>query len=594
MDRESLAMYAEASGLVLTAKTRTRMAAADSANQSYPDDPAIPRPGDVIASKYRIEGVLGTGGMGVVLSARHVQLGQSVAIKLMTTGLGDDRRDEAVARFLREGQAAAGLPTDHVVRVYDVGTLDNGAPFMVMELLRGADLGQILESRGRLPIPDVVEYVLQACDAIEHAHAQGIVHRDLKPSNLFVTTRSDGTPHVKVLDFGISKALHGDAELKGGLTSTRSVLGSPFYMSPEQLRDAKAIDHRTDIWALGVILHELLSGEPAFQGDTLPGVAAAIAADSPAPMQTLRPEVPRGLEACILRCLEKSPKNRFQSVRELMNALAVYGWRANHSNSNPRISVNEPPLTIPIGSSSRNLIAEAQTIQLNQAEVANSGEAWQSTLQSHNGAPAPSAAIAQSGERSISGAAAWNAAATADANRSGSKKISVLLGLAAVLASSAALFVVYTRSNEPALPKHELAKPVATSITAGQPSEFNLILESSPSGAEVKEGGKSLGFTPLQLGMNRAQLRTQARTFTLSKPGFLPYTLVQSDSASDVRVSPALQAEVAVVTPTASAAPRVSASVVSSRNSSPRAAKPAEQRQKPVPDSPSPDIRMQR
>src|SRR4051812_20168638 len=165
-----------------------------------------PQPGDVIADKYVIENVVGTGGMGVVVAARHLQLGQQVAIKLLRlSGLEPDRQAEARARFLREGQAAAALSSDHVVRIHDVGTLESGEPFMVMELLRGEDLGRLLDRQGPAPVPVAVDYVLQVCHAVAEAHASCIVHRDLKPSNLFVSLKSDGRAIVKVLDFGISK-----------------------------------------------------------------------------------------------------------------------------------------------------------------------------------------------------------------------------------------------------------------------------------------------------------------------------------------------------------------------------------------------------
>jgi eukaryotic-like serine/threonine-protein kinase len=281
--------------------------------------PPPPAAGDVLVGKYRVEGTVGKGGMGIVLSAQHLELGQKVAIKLL---LADpSQHADAATRFLREARAAAGLHSDHVVRIYDLGTLESGVPFMVMELLRGSDLATVLESRGPLPVNLALEYVLQACDAIAEAHALGIIHRDLKPSNLFLTRRSDGAPLIKVLDFGISKALGPEAQLQGDLTETRTVLGSPFYMSPEQIRDSKSVDSRSDVWALGVILHELLAGDPAFVADTFPGICAAIVADAPQSLRAQRPEVPEPVEAIVLRCLEKNPRLRFQSVPELMRAL---------------------------------------------------------------------------------------------------------------------------------------------------------------------------------------------------------------------------------------------------------------------------------
>jgi serine/threonine-protein kinase len=260
--------------------------------------------------------------MGVVVEALHTQLGQSVAIKVLSTELS--HREEAIARFLREARAAAALHSDHVVRIYDVGTLEDGSPFMVMEFLRGEDLSSLLQSTGAFSIREAVEYVAQAADAIAEAHDHGVIHRDLKPSNLFVGWRSNGSPVVKVLDFGISKSLNPDVGLEGNLTATRTVMGSPFYMSPEQVRNSKKVDHRTDIWSLGMILQEFLTAEPVFKADTLPGICAAIVADLPTPLRELRPDASPDLEAVILRCLSKDPAGRYASVHELLDALAPF------------------------------------------------------------------------------------------------------------------------------------------------------------------------------------------------------------------------------------------------------------------------------
>jgi serine/threonine-protein kinase len=293
------------------------------------DDGATPAIGDVISAKYRLDSVLGTGGMGKVFGATHLGLGQKVAIKVLTVEPSDARLEEARERFLREGRATAALVSDHVVRIHDVGTLESGALFMVMEQLRGQDLGQLLQANGPFTLELAAECVRQAAAGIAAAHGQGIVHRDLKPSNLFLTQRSDGSPLIKVLDFGISKNMQSDLEaITGSLTVTRSVLGTPFYMSPEQVRDAKKVDFRTDVWSLGLILHELLSGSPAFEGTTLPGVCASIVADPPAALRLKRPEVPVELEDIVLKCLEKEPARRFQTAAALVAELAPWTGRA--------------------------------------------------------------------------------------------------------------------------------------------------------------------------------------------------------------------------------------------------------------------------
>jgi serine/threonine protein kinase len=291
------------------------------------------REGDVLAGKYRIERVLGQGGMGVVVAAHHVQLAQRVALKFLLPEACAN--GEAVARFLREARAAVQIQSEHVARVSDVGQLENGSPYMVMEFLHGSDLGAVLSTRGPLPIADATDYLLQAMEAVAEAHAIGIVHRDLKPANLFLTSRRDGSALVKVLDFGISKATQGEGGLS--LTSTSAVMGSPLYMSPEQVRSAKDVDARADIWALGVILHELLVGAPPFHADTASALFAAIIADPPVPLRQRRPEAPLALEAVLARCLEKDRARRYSSVAELATALEPFAPPAS-ATSVARIS----------------------------------------------------------------------------------------------------------------------------------------------------------------------------------------------------------------------------------------------------------------
>jgi serine/threonine-protein kinase len=281
----------------------------------------LPRLGDVVGGKFKVEGVLGSGGMGVVLAARHVQLGQRVAIKIL-------RRDfaaspEAVGRFLREARTAVNLQSANVVRVMDVGTLEDGRPYMVMEHLTGTDLSDLLEQRKSLPVEEAVDYVLQGMEAVAEAHTLGLVHRDLKPANLFLTTRPDGSGLVKVLDFGISKATEGSGQ-DPSLTATSAVMGSPMYMSPEQLRSSKNVDTRTDIWALGVILYELVSGRFPFEDETVTGLCARIAADPPVPLHEHRPDVPPAFEAVVARCLSKDMGGRPQTVGELAVALRPF------------------------------------------------------------------------------------------------------------------------------------------------------------------------------------------------------------------------------------------------------------------------------
>ncbi len=279
--------------------------------------------GEVLAGKYRIERVLGQGGMGVVVAAMHLQLNQRVAIKLLLQGA----TPEVVERFLREARAAVRLKCQHVARVIDVGALPNGAPYMVMEYLEGSDLSQVVRATGALGVHDAVEYLLHACEAIGEAHSAGIIHRDLKPANLFLTRAADGSSTVKVLDFGISKTAESGSEEEPAmsLTKTSAVLGSPLYMSPEQMKSARSADARSDIWSLGAILYELLTGGVPFNAMTFTELVLMVNMDAPRSIAAIRNDVAPGLEAAVLKCLEKRPENRFANVAELAWAIEPFG-----------------------------------------------------------------------------------------------------------------------------------------------------------------------------------------------------------------------------------------------------------------------------
>ncbi len=252
--------------------------------------------GDTLLEKYRVERVLGVGGMGAVVAARHLGLDQTVAIKVLLPDVLEDGVD-MVARFEREARAAAKIKSDHIVRVNDVGTLDDGTPYMVMEYLEGEDLESLLRRRRSLRIEDAVELATQVCEVMTEAHALGIVHRDLKPANLFCVTRPDGRLSLKVLDFGISKVM------SETLTTVRGIMGSPAYMSPEQIRSAHTVDGRADIWATGIVLYEMLTGFVPFAARTLPGMLTNIATQPVPSVRRYRLDVPAKLEAVIQKCL---------------------------------------------------------------------------------------------------------------------------------------------------------------------------------------------------------------------------------------------------------------------------------------------------
>jgi serine/threonine protein kinase len=280
------------------------------------------KPGDILGGKFRIERVLGQGGMGVVVQAFHLQLEQRVALKFLLPGAL--AFPETVARFAREARAAAKIRSEHVARVIDVGALDTGSPYIVMEYLEGQDLSQLLRTRGSVTVAEATAFVLQACEALAEAHAAGIVHRDLKPANLFLARYPDGTPCVKILDFGISKISGGSSGRDFDMTRTTAILGSPYYMSPEQMRSTRAVDTRADIWALGVILYELVSGRVPFDADTMPQLCGMVLQEAPAPLTGLSQTGFAAFEKVVLRCLEKDTGARYQSVAELAEALALF------------------------------------------------------------------------------------------------------------------------------------------------------------------------------------------------------------------------------------------------------------------------------
>jgi serine/threonine-protein kinase len=280
--------------------------------------------GEIIAGRYVVERMLGVGGTGVVLAARDQQRGEIVALKLVLPG--ETPSPEAVARLKREAREAMRLRNEHVARVLDVGEIDGGHPFLVIEYLEGHDLQAYAHAAGgKLPIAEAADAVLQACEAIAEAHANGILHKDLKPTNLFVTTREDGRHLVKVLDLGISKLVAGATALVPTRPMDGSpVIGSPLYAAPEAIDAPEEADARSDLWSLGVILYELLAGAVPFPADSLAHLASSIIESPPIPLRSLRPDVPSALEQIVLGCLEKDRDKRFQSAGELARVLETF------------------------------------------------------------------------------------------------------------------------------------------------------------------------------------------------------------------------------------------------------------------------------
>jgi eukaryotic-like serine/threonine-protein kinase len=284
-------------------------------------------PGQIVGRKYEIIELIGVGGVGYVVAANHIELGEKVALKFLKPEMLVN--PEVVGRFAHEALAAVRIKSEHVARVFDVGSMPDETPFIVMEFLDGRDLFDVIAQEGPQPIRRSIDYVLQACEALADAHACGVVHRDIKPENLFLLQRSGGIELIKVLDFGISKlALTGSAaKSKVPLVQTMLPMGSPVYMSPEQIRASKDIDCRTDIWSMGCVLYELLTGSAAFDAPSLTQLSATILEQDPPAPSFGRPEIPAELDAIVSRCLEKSAARRYQNVAELAMALYPYGPR---------------------------------------------------------------------------------------------------------------------------------------------------------------------------------------------------------------------------------------------------------------------------
>jgi eukaryotic-like serine/threonine-protein kinase len=323
------------------------------------------RAGDVLAEKYRVERILGAGGMGVVVAARHELLRERVAIKLLSPERTLNK--SFVRRFLTEARSMVKLKNEHIVRVLDVGTIDGGIPYLVMDLLEGTDLACLIGEQGALPAQFAADYVRQACIGLAEAHRHGLVHRDLKPANLFLTKRLDGSPFVKVLDFGVAKRFDDSVEA----TKTGQLVGSPNYMAPEQVSSPSTVDARADVWALGVILYELIAGARPFAGSTVYEIFAVILHDTPKPLREHVPTIAPELEAVVARCLEKDRARRFESVDALRAALAPFATGASPSyvpashpygaSPSPESTLLLSPSTMAAGAAFANTVVASST-----------------------------------------------------------------------------------------------------------------------------------------------------------------------------------------------------------------------------------------
>jgi serine/threonine-protein kinase len=380
--------------------------------------------GSVIAGKYRVDHVLGEGGMGMVVAATHLGLGTRVALKFLHAALATN--PDVVERFAREARASAQLRGEHVCRVSDVGQFEDGTPYMVMELLDGQDLASVLRTHGPLPANMVCDYVLQACLAIGEAHQLGIVHRDLKPGNIFLSVRTDGTPLVKVLDFGVAKA---PQEGNFSLTQTATVIGSPGYMSPEQLRSSKEADARSDIWSLGVTIYELVAGRQPWVAGSITELTLRIAMD---PLPPLPPTVPPGLATVIETCMQKDPAARYQDISALAAALAPFASHGGHELAGgvSRVLRGSAPAFVP----AQNAFGSAPTV------ASTGGTSTPTTLRGASGVITP-----EPGRRS--------------------RKLAVMIGAAVGVGAAIVIVMLTARGGGPADPHASTNAPAATTPT---------------------------------------------------------------------------------------------------------------------------------
>lgn len=457
--------------------------------------PGVPRPGEVVAGKYRVERILGAGGMGVVLAAWDLALERRVAVKFLLPAAA--ALPDAGARFVREARAAAALKGEHIAGVLDVGTLNTGAPYMVIEHLSGEDLGDVIKAQGPMPVALAVDLLLQTGEAIAEAHARGIIHRDLKPKNLFLTQRPDGTPLIKVLDFGLSKFQSADGAKDLDLTATSLVVGSVHYMSPEQVRGLKFADALTDIWALGVILYEMLTAERPFRGDSATAVAAAIMVDDPTPFSAFRSDVPNAIGVVVGRCLDKNPTRRIQTVTELARGLVPFGS--------------------PTAMRSFESIARLLPEPVSSATVARASLASSSGVGGMPAAPLPHPAFPSS--PSIpSDTASQSAWGQTRRTRSSTKTAVLLTGAGLAFVASAVIAWVF------------LGRGPAKDLVAAAPAPAPAIIEAAPSGA-VSTQPTSTGLEPAG-GVALASMSPTATTAT-------PVASVSARQAASATSSPA-------------------------------------------------------
>lgn len=502
--------------------------------------------GDVLAGKFKVEKILGAGGMGVVVAAKHLHLEKRVALKFMFNAVSANK--EYVGRFLREARAAAQLRNQHIMQVLDVGTMDGGSPYMVLEFLEGSDLQEVVEGGQRHGIgmpsrTEAVDYIMQACVGMAEAHSQKIIHRDLKPSNLFRTTGPDGRALVKVLDFGIAKAA-----IDSIATSTEAIMGSPSYMSPEQWNGARDVDERGDIWALGAVLYFLLSGKQPFDGQSLPALYVQVAENEPAALSP-HLNIPDGLKRVIHQCLHKKPDGRPQSVAQLASLLAPFGSRdaaiycdaasallsTTSSQDEALAHGSSGTLAGGPGAISSHVTRPAVVYQAPETEA--HAHTWPAKQNTTMGASVGSYAYDEVHSSPKSKATRLFLATAC---------LAIAGGLVAIMVLNSGTGTNPKQSQQASAPKQDGARKVAPAsplpveqATAAIPTALNLSIASIPKNADIYlEGqGESLGKTPFLGALPTSSLPA---TLSIRKRGYTDLVL-EVRSVSDATQSHTLQ-----------------------------------------------------
>ncbi|MGO9711024.1 MAG: serine/threonine-protein kinase, partial [Polyangiaceae bacterium] len=494
--------------------------------------------GTVVNGKYKIRALVAAGGMGKIYEAEQIALGRPVALKILHThaeGLDGDDDPQFKKRFLREASILARLQHPNIVTVFDYGAIEGAETeryFISMEFCAGETLARRISDRFSLATRDTIRIVRQIARGLTEAHAMGVIHRDLKPSNVMLLPGRDGEELVKIVDFGIVKIVGDDSQEKEDLTQEGSFIGSPKYMAPEQITRGGKIDARTDIYSFGIILYQCLTGTVPFDGASSIQTLMAHLNQSPQPMRERAPtaDIPDWLEQLVMGCIEKDPEKRPQTMDAVAKTLAEA----------------EAALT------SSRLLA-AMSTRNSSPTLSGSVESVPMTSRSETGPRLPSGITTQGTISSVRPAheETEKTRTSPGMKKEGAKKRSPMLlafgGAAALLLGTGAFFGL--RHHEPPVQAAPIAPPAPAPPLPSAPAHFTLLIESVPPGADVREGDRVLGTTPLDLSIDNEAVRNTPRAFVLAKDGFMPYAVGQGASAENVHVVAPLVAIPAAAAP---------------------------------------------